>query len=385
MTRMKRQTSSTPAAAARLPSDRRCGCRIVAGTLATAWLLLTLPAATAEKAVHSGAQSATVGITAEPQDTPLSEDLASLLGPAGIRVIPVVGRGPFQDADDLLHLKGIDFAILPSDIFGYPRREALLPEAPQRMRLVLKLYDKQFHLLARNDIPDIAALSGRKVGFGLRDSGDAATATMIFETLGVTPQPVFVDERRAVELLKDGELAAVAALAAKPDPLFHDLNREQGIRFLPVRMTPGLHRFYREAELGIQDYPLMIGAGEAGRGAPVPTVGMSMVLAAYDFPPEGHRSVEAARFVQALSRDFPSLLVLPYDARWKQADPAALPPGWIRYAPAVAWSQGISPSASGSSLPSRKIGNVPSRNQIFEDFLRWERQRGEDASGGTVK
>jgi uncharacterized protein len=378
MAQAKRQRSVTPACRAAHQRARRWPRRILLGALAAALLLAPL-ATSAEDAAESGAPSATVGIAADPPDTRLTQDLTSVLAHDGIRILPVIGRGPLQNADDLLHLKGIDFAILPADLFGYLRREQLLPEAPQRIRLVLKLYDEQFHLLARNDVPDITALEGKQVAFGLPGSGDAVTATMIFDALGVHPQPVFVDERRALSMLQSGALAAVALVAAEPAAPLRDLNREQGIHFLPVRMTPALSRFYRQAELGIEDYPLMIGEGEAGRGTPVPTVATSMVLAAFDFPPGGQRGIASARFVQALAGNFPSLLVAPRDPRWQQADPAALPPDWTRYAPAVAWAlartEGVSPSGSSSQDARPRTESSRDRNQLFEEFLRWERQR----------
>jgi hypothetical protein len=376
MTRTERQRSARPAGAAAHDTVRRWGPRILCGALASAVLLLAPPAARG-----ADAQSATVGITADPSDTRLSGDLASALDHERVRILSVIGRGPLQNTDDLLHLKGIDFAILPSDIFGYLRREELLAEARQHIRLVLKIYDEQFHLLARNDIPDIGALNGKKVGFGSPGSGDAVTATMIFDSLGIHPQAVFIDERRAVGLLESGELAAVALVAAKPAAPLRDLNREQGIRFLPVRMTPSLSRFYRQAELGIEDYPLMIGEGEAGRGTPVPTVALSMVLAAFDFPPDGPRGIASARFVQALSTNFSSLLAPPHDPRWRQADAAALPPDWTRYAPAaawaLAWTEGASPSGSSVRTTPPKAESGREQNRLFQEFLRWRRQRRE--------
>lgn len=352
--------------------------RTVAGALAALCLLLTGSGARSEKAAAIAPQ----GVIADRGDIRLAEDMADVLGRAQLRILPVVGRGPLQNADDLLHLKGIDFALLPSDLFPYLRRQSLLPDADQHIRLVLKLYDEQFHLLARSDIPDIAALNGRKVGVGARGSGDAIAASQIFNALGVRPQPVFIDAPLAIARLQAGELAAVAIVAAKPAPPLHEVNREQGVHLLPIRMTPRLSQLYKPAQLGIEDYPLLIGAGEAGRGAPVPTVARSMVLAAYDFAPEGERGAASARFVDALFRNLPAFLAPPHDPRWRQADPAATPPGWTRYAPALAWTAGAPPIAEAPAPGTRGAAeNARRQDRLFQEFLRWHEEREKSLSG----
>jgi hypothetical protein len=348
-----------------------------AGALAAVWLLLMSASARSDEATGA----APLGVVADRGDIRLIEDMADVLGRAQFRILPVVGRGPVQNASDLLHLKGIDFAILPSNLFAYLPREAL-PEAAGRIRLVLTLYDEQFHLLARNDVPDVAALNGRKVAFGARGSGDAVAASMVFGALGVRPQPVFVDAPLAIGRLQAGEIAAVAVAAAKPAAPFHDVNREQGVHFLPIRMTPRLSQLYKPAQLGIEDYPLLIGAGEAGRGAPVPMVALSMVLAAFDFTPESQRGVASARLVDAFFRNLPAFLAPPHDPRWRQADPAAIPPGWTRYAPALAWTTGTPPVGEATAPSARRAIESPRpQDQLFQQFLRWQQEREKGLSG----
>jgi uncharacterized protein len=275
----------------------------------------------------------TVGLIADRSDTPLAEDMAAALAHQSVRVLPIVGQGPVQNAADLLHLEGVGFAILPSDLFAYLVREKLFPEAVGRIRLVMEIYYRQFHLLARAEVPDMAALAGRKVGFGPKDSDDDITATLVFEAAGVTPVPVYLDEPDALRELVHGRIDAIAVTAHAPAPVLQAVNREQGIHLLPVDM-PALHRFFRSGRLGVEDYPLLIGAGEAGRGEPVPTVEIGEELATtYDFPPDSARSRNAARLVDALLQDFDTLRATGRDRRWREADLSRNPRGWIRFAP----------------------------------------------------
>ena len=327
-----------------------------------------------------------VGIVADHRDMPLTEDLAAVLAPARIRVLPIAGRGPVQNADDLLHLKGIDCAILPSDLFAYLGKEKRLPGAVSRIRLVTQIYQSQFHLLARNTVPDMAALAGRKVSVGPRGSDDDVTATLVFDAVGVQPAPVYLDEQEALRELLSGRIDAIAVTAAAPAPLLHAVNLEQGVHFLPIPGTPVLRQLFQPAQLTIQEYPLLIGAGEAGRGQPVPTVEISEVLAAYDFSPESPRGKNAARFVDALFRNFTALRGTARDPRWRGANPAATPAGWTRYAPAVAWLRGAPVLSGSSAAPTPAApGNARPDTRLFQEFLQWrQRQQPSGAFSGEA-
>lgn len=359
---------------------RACLTRRAAPVWRAVWAAVALVCADPGLGAAAAAQAtpgvAVVGVVSSRADMPLAEDLATVLAHEKVRVLPIAGWGPVQNAADLLHLKGIDFAILPSDLFAYLGREKLLPEAVSRLRLVTQIYHKQFHLLARSNVPDMAALSARKVSFGPRGSDDDVTATLVFDAVGVQPAPVHLDEEEALDALLSGRIDAIAVTAQAPTPLLQAVNREQGVHFLPVPGTPVLRQLFRPAQLGIEEYPLLIGAGEAGRGHPVPTVEIGEELAAYDFPPASPRGRNAARFVDVLFHNFAALRTPPRDPRWRDADLSAMPPGWTRYAPAVAWMRGA-PVLSGSSAAPRRpaVDNARPDTRLFQEFLEWRQRR----------
>src|SRR5262249_50068444 len=81
------------------------------------------------------------------------EELADLVDDGATRrVIPVVGKGALQDLTDLRYLRGIDMAILPTDVLDYAKEQGLSPELVGSLTYIAKLYNEEFHVLARADI-----------------------------------------------------------------------------------------------------------------------------------------------------------------------------------------------------------------------------------------
>ena len=70
----------------------------------------------------------------------IASDLASVLDkPDQLRVLPIIGKGSVQNLIDLLYLRGIDIAIVQSDVLSFRRKANLYPNIPQRIRYVTKL------------------------------------------------------------------------------------------------------------------------------------------------------------------------------------------------------------------------------------------------------
>src|SRR6195256_1899355 len=58
----------------------------------------------------------------------IAEDLANLIDDGATRrVLPVVGKGSLQNLTDLKYLRGIDMAIVQSDVLDYAKEQRLLP------------------------------------------------------------------------------------------------------------------------------------------------------------------------------------------------------------------------------------------------------------------
>src|SRR5690606_28887375 len=94
----------------------------------------------------------------------IASDMASVLDDGErLRILPVVGKGSVQNITDLLYLRGMDIAIVQSDVLEFIRKQNLHPTIDQRIRYVTKLYNEEIHVLAGRGVARMADLAGRKV------------------------------------------------------------------------------------------------------------------------------------------------------------------------------------------------------------------------------
>ncbi|HUB94690.1 MAG TPA: hypothetical protein VL993_02170, partial [Stellaceae bacterium] len=79
----------------------------------------------------------------------IADDLAGLLDDGATRrVVPVIGEGSLQNIIDVKVLRGIDMAVVQIDALDYARAQKLVPGI-ESMTYIAKLYNEEFHLLAR--------------------------------------------------------------------------------------------------------------------------------------------------------------------------------------------------------------------------------------------
>jgi uncharacterized protein len=157
-----------------------------------------------------------VGIVSEGTDCTV--DLAlSLAGEQNrLRVLPVAGAGASQNAKDVMFARGIDFAVLQTDVLDEIKRNPPFPGVEKYLQYVTKLYDQQLHVLVGEDAQSIDDLKGKKINFGLQDSGTYTTAAAVFKTLGIEPDVTTLPYPLALDKLRRGEISAVVYVATKP-------------------------------------------------------------------------------------------------------------------------------------------------------------------------
>ena len=176
----------------------------------------------------------------------MAEDLASVINDGATRrIVPVVGTGSLANLSDLKRLRGIDMAVLQLDVLDYVKEQRPFPGVEASITYIAKLHNEEFHLLARREIQSITDLANKKANVDLRDSGTAITASRLFGVMKLSV--VMTNERQevALEKLKTGELAAMAFVAGKPAPLFHDLTADSGLHFLPVPFSSAAAAYVR--------------------------------------------------------------------------------------------------------------------------------------------
>src|SRR3954453_15124080 len=217
-----------------------------------------------------------------------TEDIRNVvndLGPDGIRVLPVLGVGGLQNLNDVLFLKNIDMAVVDEDNLRLLKKKdpVLYANIEQRVQYITKLYNSEFHVLARNDITSYDDLRGKKVNFNLKDSQTEGTADTVFSALSLPVQRSYYDNDEALKRLLSGELSAMIILTGAPQVTFSKVKKDDGLHFLPLdqqslpkRDLRDLFSNYLPAEITHQHYPNLV-----AEGTTVPTIANRALLVAY--------------------------------------------------------------------------------------------------------
>lgn len=301
-------------------------------------------------------------------DARIAEDLANVLDDGATRrIVPMVGKGSLQNLMDLKVLRGIDVAIVQADVLDYAKAQRT-PAGIEAVPYIAKLYNEEFHLLARADVKSVSDLAGKKVNFGLQGDGTNFTGPRLFELLKIKVAAANFDQATALEKLRSGEISALAYVAGKPAPLFLDVRQQDSLHFVSIPLKPEIASAYIPARLTSDDYPNVVAADGA-----VDTVAVGAVMLAANLISGSERSRNVASFVEAFFTQFPRLLEAGHHPKWNEVNLAAELPGWGRYGPADAWI--------------KRNGGVPvavNEQQMREIFARFLDERTRSAGGQSL-
>jgi len=315
-----------------------------------------------------------------------AEDIRNVvndLRPDGLRVLPVLGVGGLQNLNDVLFLKNIDMGIVDEDNLALLKKRdpQLYAGIDQSIQYITRLYNSEFHVLARNEIKSFDDLRGKKVNFNLKDSQTEVSADIIFNMLGIQVQRSNYDNDEAISRVKKGDLAAHVILSGAPQAALVKLGKEDGVHFLPLdeRSLPG-HEVspilgkYLPTELTHEQYPALI-----PQGTTIPTVGNRALLVTYGWQQGSARYNRVAKFV----REFFSKIDEFHDGarhpKWSEVALTAEIPGWTRFKPAADWVAehrvaSVKP-AFDRFIESRKELGDRDREALFQDFQRYLRSQ----------
>ena len=268
-------------------------------------------------------------------------DVVNDLRPDGLRVLPVLGVGGLQTLEDVLFLKGIDMGVVDEDNLRIlkQRDPALHASIEQRVHYITRLYNNEFHVLARNEIRTFDDLRGRKVSFNLKNSQTEVTAEAIFAMLHIEVERVNYDNNEAMLKLRTGEIAAMIVVSGAPQSALTRFKKEDGVHFLALdeRSLPShnlapIFDSYLPAELTHQQYPALIPEGSS-----VPTVANRALLVAYNWPEKSPRYGKLAKFVETFFDRIDQFHSDSRHPKWKEISLSAEVPGWTRFKPAADW------------------------------------------------
>lgn len=263
----------------------------------------------------------------------MAEDLAGLIDDGATRrVLPVVGRSARQNLTDLTQLRGVDMAILQTDMLDELRQQRSVPGLETSFTYVARLYNEEFHLLAGSAVKSIGDLAHRKVAVGIRGSGTSITANRLFGLLKIEYEPVYDRPEVAIGELRGHTIDAVAFVAGKPAPVFQTIPHDDALHFVPIPLDPAVIKAYVPTSLSADDYPNLVSSGQ-----PVDTVAVGSLLAVARLGPETDRYRAVSNFVDTFFTQFRTLLEPGYHPKWREINLAADAPGWTRFPPAQAW------------------------------------------------
>jgi uncharacterized protein len=336
---------------------------------------------------EAGEQAGSVSLETEDAGATaigLVEDIAGLADDGARRgVLPVIGKGAAQNLADLYRQRAVDLAIVQADVLDDAKAQHRYPGMTGTLTYIAKLYNEELHLLARRGIKSIADLAHQKVSLGPQGAGAAVTAGRLFQLLKIPVETENDDTRAALDKLRQGEIAALAVVAAKPAGLFRGLDGKDGLHFLAVPINPAVTAAFVPTRLDAADYPGLIAPNQ-----PVDAVAVGAVLAVANLTPGSARWDAVARFTDRFFTQFDTLLGPGRHQKWREVNLAAELPGWRRFPPAAEWlrrNQGvgaISPQALQAIFTrfiderQQAAGGPPvpaqQKEDLFKEFQRWQ-------------
>ena len=314
----------------------------------------------------------------------IAADLSAALDTEGeLRVIPIIGQGSVQNISDVLYMKGVDIGIVQSDVLEHLKRTGSHGDIENSLRYITKLYNEEFHLVARDDVRSVADLAGKKVNFGVEGSGTFMTASIVFNALGVNVTPTSFGQAQALDKVKSGEIAAMVYVAGKPTSAFIDVKPQDGLRLVDIDYAGALRNTYLPSTFGEQDYPGLVPPGK-----PVPTIAVGAVMAVFNWERDSARYNRVAQFVEAFFANFEKLQQAPRHAKWQEINLTAELPGWQRFDAASEWLEKNNTvsaedlisafktflSENGIEDSADKVSKAD-KEDLFRDFIQWQREK----------
>jgi TRAP-type uncharacterized transport system substrate-binding protein len=249
---------------------------------------------------------------------------------ANLHVLPIVTRGPTENMNSLLYLRGIDLAIINSDALDEYKIQ--VPEIRRHITYLLNLFPSELHIFVRPEIQNLQDLVGKKVNFNTLGTAAAYSGPLIFSRLGINVEKTFIPHQVALQQMRKGDMAAVVFITSKPVDAFLRGQWESGFKFLPVTYDSKFEDYYLPAVLEAAEYPNLIKPGER-----ISTIAVPTALVAYNWPAGSNRYLRVARFTDTLFTRVDKLQVPGFDANWKTINLGAAVPGLARFPAAQEW------------------------------------------------
>lgn len=275
----------------------------------------------------------------------MAADLANVLdstsGDESLRVVPVVGKGGVQNVLDVLFLRGIDMGIIQQGQLSYLSltNPDLFQDIKKRIHFVTKLYNAEFHVLARRNITSLRELADRKVSLGKRLGSTDMIGRTVFSKLDIGADIVNEDLSSALSLLETGQIDAVGMLGGAPVEGFTKIRNAENYHFLPITpQSVGLNEYFNlvdeflPTKITHDHYPELIEPGQS-----VSSIASSVILVVYNWKSDTKRYKKLATFVDHFFTKFEEFRRPARHPKWHEVSIHAKIPGMERFEPANDW------------------------------------------------
>jgi TRAP-type uncharacterized transport system substrate-binding protein len=293
-----------------------------------------------------------------------------------LHVLPIVTRGPVENIEALLYLRGVDAAIINADALAQFR--SLVPDIQRRITYILNLFPSELHVVAGPGINSLADLNGKKVNFNTPGTAAAYSGPLIFDKLGLEVDKTFIPHQVALEKLKSSEIAALVFVTSKPVDMLTRAKWEADYKLLPVPYEK-LEEFYLPSTLTSADYPQLIAPDKA-----VDTIAVPTILAAFNWPKRTDRYERVARLTYYLFDRIGQLQQPGFHPKWKDINPSASVPGLARFPAAQDWldrstsaaqaGPAVEPARARELARSAAPNNKAEEERLFRQFMDWQRR-----------
>jgi TRAP-type uncharacterized transport system substrate-binding protein len=299
------------------------------------------PLAPEETQIRVRLNAGTIGLAGgllEGAPIRFATEIARVVNEGGdMQVLPIVTRGPTENVNDLLYLKGVDTAIINSD--SLEEYKSQVPQIQQRIAYIFSLFPSELHIFVRPEIKTLADLAGKKVNFNTQGTAAAYSGPLIFSRLGIDVDKMFIPHPVALEQMRRGEIVAVVFVTSKPVDAFVKGKWEEGFKFLPVEFGPKFQDYYISSYLDAADYPNLIAKDQR-----IATIAVPTILASYKWRPDLPRYRRVARFVELLFGRIDKLRSPGFDPKWKDVNLRTQAPGLERVQAAQEWLDRSAPN-----------------------------------------
>jgi TRAP-type uncharacterized transport system substrate-binding protein len=285
-----------------------------------------------------------------------------------LHVLPIVTRGPTENVEALLYLRGVDVAIINSD--ALEQFKALVPDIQRRITYILNLFPSELHVFVRPEIKSLSDLKGRKVNFNTPGTTAAYSGPLIFDQLKLDVEKTFIPHQVALEQMRSGQgdMAAAVFITSKPVDAFSHGKWDPGFKFLPVELEDS--NFYLPSTLTSADYPQLIAPGQD-----VQTIAIPTILAAFNWSKGSDRYRRVARLTDYLFDRMAQLQGPGFHPKWKDVNIAAAVPGLERFPAAQDWLDHAA-AAARAQAPPNNVATFPAtleEQRQYQQFLEWRR------------